>query len=93
MPLQSGRNWRDADAFSFLGRKEALGKVMTRAERGPYSWAIIGFLHPCKVRRTPASIFLAKEYIEQVERQGNKRDGQRAEQGDSDQESVGSGRW
>jgi len=74
MALQGGKNWCDSDLISFPDWLEALGREVALPERGVYVRAIRGFLHFCKVRRAPASIRLAKEYIAQREAQGNKRD-------------------
>jgi integron integrase len=41
--------------------------VATRAE---HEREILGFLHRCKVRRAPATVMLAKEYLAERERQG-----------------------
>ena len=56
-------NWEDALAMVSAGREFAM-----------YKQAILGFLHHCKICRAPATIMLAKEYIERIEKQGNKRE-------------------
>ncbi len=61
-------------ALRFPDWEMALSRVTEGREQILYKRAILGFLHLCKVSRAPATIMLAKEYIEQLEKQGNKRD-------------------
>ena len=62
------------EALRFSNWEEELAKVSAGREYVAYSQAILGFLHHCKVSRAPATIMLAKEYIERREKQGNKRE-------------------
>jgi len=62
------------EALRFSNWEEELAKVSAGREYVAYSQAILGFLHHCKVSRAPATIMLAKEYIEHREKQGNKRE-------------------
>ena len=62
------------EVVRFPNWDEALAKVSTGHEYIAYKQAILGFLHHCKVSRAPATIMLAKEYIERIEKQGNKRE-------------------
>jgi integron integrase len=62
------------EALRFANWEEALARVSTGREYVVYKHAILGFLHHCKVSRAPATIMLAKEYIERLEKQGNKRE-------------------
>jgi len=62
------------EVVRFPNWEEALEKVSSGREYVAYQQAIIGFLHHCKVCRAPATVMLAKEYIEGLEKQGNKRE-------------------
>jgi integron integrase len=62
------------EVLRFSNWEEALAKVSAGREFVAYREAILGFLHHCKVSRAPATVMLAKEYIERREKQGNKRE-------------------
>lgn len=73
MALLGGKNWRNGAAVSFPHWREALERVVTLEERETYVRGILGFLHHCKSVRAPATIMLAKLYIEAREKQENCR--------------------
>jgi integron integrase len=73
--LVSAMNGSVRAAVSFRNWKEELAKTaFSPATKQAMMQAIFGFLHHCKTSRTPASIALAKMYIEQREAQANNRD-------------------
>jgi hypothetical protein len=61
----------EREPLSFPDWREALATVaLSPAEREAYRRKILAFLHLCKVRRAPATVMLAKEYLADRERQG-----------------------
>jgi hypothetical protein len=61
----------EREPLSFPDWREALAAVaLSPAEREAYRREILAFLHLCKVRRAPATVMLAKEYLADRERQG-----------------------
>jgi hypothetical protein len=61
----------EREPLSFPDWREALATVaLSPAEREAYRREILAFLHLCKVRRAPATVMLAKEYLADRERQG-----------------------
>jgi hypothetical protein len=61
----------DQQPISFPDWKGALQRApVSRSERESYHREILAFLHHCKIRRAPATIMLAKEYLAERERQG-----------------------
>jgi len=73
MGLPGGKIWRDGAAVSFPDWEEALGRVVRASERAAYTAAISGFLRHCKTSYSPATVVLAKQYIERCEKQANCR--------------------
>ena len=69
MALLGGKNWRSGDAVSFPGWRKALDLVTSGAERATYVRSITGFLRHCNSVHAPATIMLAKAYIEACEKQ------------------------
>jgi len=62
------------EALRLPNWEAALAKVSSGREYVVYKEVILGFLHHCKISRAPATVMLAKQYIEQIEKQCNKRD-------------------
>jgi len=73
MGLSGGKNWRDGAAVSFPNWAEMLDRVVSVSERAAYTAAISGFLRHCKTSYSPASVVVAKQYIELREKQANSR--------------------
>jgi hypothetical protein len=73
MALPRGKDWRTAGPVRFPNWKEALERVVTHTEREAYPRSIVGFLSHCKKVRCPATLMLAKVYIEAREKQENCR--------------------
>jgi hypothetical protein len=61
-------------ALRFPNGEKALVEVSSGREQIAYKQGIIVFLRHSKKSRAPATVMLAKEYIEQLEKQGNKRE-------------------
>jgi len=75
MALHGGQNWRSGEIVSFPGWNEALSEAKLQADvEGRYRRVIISFLHFCKAHHAPASILLAKSYIDEHEAQVQQRD-------------------
>jgi len=75
MAFQGGHPLRSNDIVSFPGWSAALGETNLQAgTEALYRRRIIGFLKFCKGHHAPASIILAKSYIEEWEGQVQKRD-------------------
>jgi len=75
MALHGGQNWRSGEIVSFPAWNEALSDAKLQAdEEARYRRVIISFLHFCKVHHAPASILLAKSYIEEREAQVQQHD-------------------
>lgn len=63
----------DSAPLSFPHWKEALAAAdLAAGDRAEIHREILAFLHLCKVRRAPATVMLAKEYLADRERQGAK---------------------
>ena len=61
----------ETEAVSFPAWKSALANTgWPEARQAEYRREILAFLHLCKVRRAPAAIMLAKEYLAERARQG-----------------------
>ncbi len=61
----------ETEAVSFPSWKSALASTgWPEAQQAEYRREILAFLHLCKVRRAPATIMLAKEYLADRTRQG-----------------------
>jgi integron integrase len=71
--MLGGKNWRNSEAVSFPNWVERLEAVVSGPERAVYVGAIAGFLRHCKRVRAPATLMLAKQYIESFEKQADSR--------------------